>query len=91
MNAPHRATYGPLGHLRPARRLNLDRAALYQLAEYYAWAARRGFGAPGNDPRTGEPWNNWRQLDRTLGRAMHSAAARVCYAAARTYPNPLPR
>lgn len=69
--------------------LNRERAELYGLAEYYAWAARKGYSAIGNDPRTGRPWQEWRQLSRALGVAQNTAAAKVCYAAARRFPNPL--
>lgn len=67
---------------------NRDRAGVYGLAEYYAWSARRMPAPCGNDPRTGRPWPPWNQLGRAIGAAQDVAAARVAYAAARTYPNP---
>lgn len=67
----------------------LVRREMYQRADYYAWAARKGFPDGGNDPLTGRPYSS--HLSRVLGRAENAAAARACYALARAYPSPLPR
>lgn len=76
---------------RGAGSMNRDRATMYARAEFYAWHARRGFPAIGNDPATGRPWDKMPgTLGRELGRAEGIAAARVCYRRARAFPCPLP-
>ena len=56
--------------------------------EYYAWCARKGLSPAGADPYTGAPWPRapymGLDLDCQLGRACSIAAARFCYAMART-------
>ena len=71
--------------------MNRERAQMYSRAEYYAWAARRSSAPSGNDPISGRSFEGWRQLDKALGRASYAAMARVCFAAARTFPHPLER
>lgn len=71
---------------------NRERAAWYDRAEYFAWEARRHGLPAGNDPHGGRPWTSpaIARAGRTIGRAMHHAAALECYRIARGYPCPLP-
>jgi hypothetical protein len=70
--------------------LNQQRNEMYARAEYFAWAARKGFPGCGNDPITGTAPRQFNHLDRALGRVSHAAMARECYRRARRFPNPLP-
>src|SRR5262245_14844935 len=49
--------------------------AMYR-ANYYAWAAHRGFPAAGNDPLTGRAPSIHDARERSDGRAIHSLLAR---------------
>lgn len=92
MNASKRRGYEPRW-LPPRDNSANRRASLYFLADYYAWSARKGW-ANGNSPIDGRPWDKHYgrdgELGRRIGRVQDIASARLVYAIARAYPNPLP-
>lgn len=69
---------------------NRQRAETFALAEYFGWAARKGYPGGGNDPRTGLAWNGSDPLARAIGRAEHIAAARATYRHGRIKYGPIP-